>query len=78
MRSILPAVAEQLFRDIEKTYQESSQSKKSVHTGVNIRADMYRSIIARSWWQQNVTNSLILLKTFQVNLGYFHKSAVII
>lgn len=46
MRSILPAVAEQLFRDIEKIYLESSQSKKSVHTGVNIRADMYRSIIS--------------------------------
>uniref|UniRef100_A0A3B4Y949 Zinc finger, SWIM-type containing 7 n=1 Tax=Seriola lalandi dorsalis TaxID=1841481 RepID=A0A3B4Y949_SERLL len=27
MPSLLPAVAEQLFRDIQKTYQETSQSK---------------------------------------------------
>ena len=47
MRSILPAVAEQLFRDIQKIYLESSHSKESVHTGENIRGGMYRSIIAR-------------------------------
>lgn len=31
MRSVFPAVAEQLFRDIEKIYLESSQSKKGAH-----------------------------------------------
>lgn len=36
MRSVLPAVAEQLLRDIEKTYQETSQSKKVVHEEMNI------------------------------------------
>lgn len=29
MPSILPAVAEQLFRDVEKIYRETSQSKKN-------------------------------------------------
>lgn len=77
MRSVLPAVAEQLFRDIEKIDLESSQSKKSVHAGVNIRADMYRIIIARSWWQQNVTNSLIS-EGISGHLRLFHKSTVII
>lgn len=36
MRSVLPAVAEQLFRDIEKIYQETSQSKKSMHEEVKV------------------------------------------
>ena len=27
MRSLLPAVAEQLFKDIQKIYEEKSQSK---------------------------------------------------
>lgn len=30
MRSFLPAVAKQLFRDIQKTYQEASQSKMNM------------------------------------------------
>lgn len=30
MRSFLPAVAEQLFQDIQKTYQEASQSKMNM------------------------------------------------
>ncbi|XP_022601663.1 zinc finger SWIM domain-containing protein 7 isoform X1 [Seriola dumerili] len=37
MPSLLPAVAEQLFRDIQKTYQETSQSKTRV---VNVPDDL--------------------------------------
>lgn len=33
MGPFLPAVAEQLFRDIQKSYQETSQSKKGVAKG---------------------------------------------
>lgn len=33
MRPLLPAVAEQLFRDIEETYRETKQSKTSTVTG---------------------------------------------
>ncbi|XP_023274122.1 zinc finger SWIM domain-containing protein 7 isoform X1 [Seriola lalandi dorsalis] len=37
MPSLLPAVAEQLFRDIQKTYQETSQSKTRA---VNVPDDL--------------------------------------
>lgn len=33
MRSLLPAVAEQLIRDVQKTYQETSQSKTTLVKG---------------------------------------------
>lgn len=33
MRSLLPTVAEQLFQDIQKSYQETSQSKATVVKG---------------------------------------------
>lgn len=34
MRSVLPSVAEQLFRDIEKIYLETRQSKNIMHKGI--------------------------------------------
>lgn len=49
MRSSLPAVAKQLFRDIKKIYEETSESKKRA-----IKADRAKSALERLLLRQEI------------------------